>query len=94
MDHRSSQPNEVNRGLRLLTTWGPIIALAASFIMGWATLQANVQNLSTKVTNDEKTMSAQASSQTQIQVQLSQIQTDIQWIKADLQGKVSSVANN
>jgi uncharacterized protein HemX len=73
--------------LEALATLGPIVLAIGAGLIAWGNMQASIQSMNVRLTADEVKIDAQTTEQTHIEVQLSDIQTNIEWIKAKLSGQ-------
>lgn len=80
MSHESPQPRQAAAGTFLVKYW-PLIAAIAGIIVMWTTTNNTVASDTDRITTVEAKQQAYDSAQTQVLVQLSQIQSDLTWIK-------------
>lgn len=73
-----------NKFITILSKWWFVLAFAVSMIVMWTNLQGQVVTNTKDIASLRSEYIEVTSNQTQIQVQLSQIQTDILWIKNTL----------
>ncbi len=70
--------------VKSLQKYWQLIALGVAFITAWANIQSTIKNIEVRTGVLETKLEAQTAQNIQILVQLSQMQTDLQWIKSRL----------
>ncbi|MFA6314994.1 MAG: hypothetical protein WC648_01310 [Candidatus Paceibacterota bacterium] len=73
--------------MKVIKEYWFIGVLITSLIVGWANLKNSDVRAAERIATVESQYQDQQAIQTTIQVQLSQIQTDLAWIKTRLSGK-------
>lgn len=77
--------NPTKSPLKSLLIYWPLIVAVVGLIIGWTTFQLKLETVINRIATVETKASASEAINNQILTQLSQIQTDISWIKLRIQ---------
>lgn len=71
--------------LKQFQKYWQLVAICIALITAWVNIQNSVKQLEARTTANESKIETQIAGQNEIKVQLSQIQTDLIWIRKTLE---------